>query len=185
MSEISKMNSNKVSPFIVDVIVNVLLAIFVAFQISLPWAMTYLLIYLVITLKTLELTNIDGSEGGNFFIATMKDIFSLGNCLVSNLVIETATSAYSKLFYNKGERAAEDAEDFKNLGEALKDSDLLNISEQPTKASEHAANVGKSLQEYNDVFFGLNSVELTLGIYILVKALLIILIIRKKARSEE
>jgi hypothetical protein len=176
-------NTLKASPFLIDVIINLLLAIFVAFQISMGWAITYILIYILITIKTLEHTNIEGGEARGLFIATIKDIFTLGICLVFNLVIETGMSAFSKLFVQKGKRAQEDSEDLKNVGEALNNNGLLLDSEQATKASEQAISIGKSLQEYNDVFWGLNSTELTLGVYFLAKILLVIwilLTIKKK-----
>jgi hypothetical protein len=160
-----------------DFAIALILALWVYLSLGLPYALVFILITIVVMISV-QTKNHNNAKPSPWF-ALLLDLGGLGASILLNKVAEIAIEGISSLFKKQGELLTEDADTLKRVGEGLEESSLVTSGEKVAEQADKFADLSTNLGSYNDVFLGLDAVEITLISYVAARILFVIYIIKQ------
>jgi hypothetical protein len=167
--------SNHRSTMFFDLAISTLMGVFILFSLGLSYAILFTLTTIFITFKTIELTSeLPYSSMGATKV--LSDIIGLGTATLANTVIELIAKGMSNVSNKMSEAGFRDADALDRVGRGLGDQSLVEEGARVTDQAEIVKIASVNIDSYNDVFFGLGALEVTLAVYVMARIIFVIYI---------
>jgi hypothetical protein len=150
---------------IAEVLLNIFLMLWVGFSLGKGWAIFYLVIYVYISIHALSVIS-DFNERLSEELHKIRDLLSLGITAALSYWIEQTINSGASLLRFSADIQKSEAENLNSACKGFNENTLCDMASGSETAAGNLSSASKSLLNYNDVFWGLNSLQLAVVVFI-------------------
>jgi predicted PurR-regulated permease PerM len=103
-----------------------------------------------------------------------RDLLVLPITIFINKILEYGLQRLAELFYKFYELIVRSAKSWLRAGEGLNDEGIISEGEKGIEKAESLKNLSESITSYNDVFFGMDAMLVTLIVYLVSRIVFVI-----------